>query len=113
MSVKRLKDLFYEWQHDGRAALRLNYTASAHPKVSRELLQKFFAICNQPGTRTLRAAYLKLAREWSGPLPVTYSAICRHLGRATLDELQTMVLAKARAEARVLRLFLAPKESAA
>ncbi len=90
-SKKTLSRYWLRWCHDGRnvEAVRLRYRPALKPRVTPELLQAFVRICGEPGIRSVLDAFRQLQREWPVPLPVTYSTLCRYLGRKTLNQLSS------------------------
>jgi len=125
--AKTIERYFFQWRDNGRnaEAVRLKYRSATAPRVTPELLIAFVRICGEPGIRSLLAAFHKLKTEWPAPLPVSYSTLCRYLGRKTLNQLRAchrgviesqaaLVCARERvAEEVLLRLPQSPRIAAA
>jgi len=90
LSFKAIYNYLYRWRANGRnaEAVRLRYRSATAPRVTPELLLAFVRICGEPGIASLLAAFRKLKAEWPGPLPVSYSTLCRYLGRKKLNQLR-------------------------
>jgi len=126
-SEKTLWRYWHRWCHGGRnvEAVHLRYRPASKPRVTADLLTAFVRICGEPEIRSLLAAYRKLQREWPAPLPVSYSTLCRFVGRKKLNQLRAyhraaaesqaaLARAKAQAETEVLlRLPQHPRTAAA